>query len=59
VTFHAFDGLGSKGGFKAAYRRALDELMAAPDAYRAVVAEVRLADQADGRVSEAVGRRLP
>jgi heme oxygenase len=56
LTFYAFHGLGSKGGFKTTYRRLLDALLADRDTYAAVVDETRLAYQANARIFAALGR---
>ena len=58
LRFYAFDGLGSKGGFKASYRRSLDALFADSAAYDEVVDEARLAYEANRRVFVALGEPL-
>jgi heme oxygenase len=55
LTFYEFEGLGSKGGFKAAYRRNLDALLAAPGTFEEVVDEVRIAYEANRQVFIALG----
>jgi heme oxygenase len=55
LTFYAFVGLPSKGGFKTTYRRTLDELFRNPKAYAVVVEESRTAYEANRRVFEALG----
>jgi heme oxygenase len=59
LTFYAFHGLGSKGGFKAVYRGLLDELLADPGTYGTVVDEAQLAYRANGRLFAALGRLEP
>ena len=58
LSFYAFAGLGSKGGFKAGYRRALDRLVADPGVYDAVVEESRIAYEANRRIFVALGEPL-
>jgi heme oxygenase len=55
LTFYAFDGLGSKGGFKAGYRKALDRLFEDHGTFDAVVDEARLAYDCNRRLFEALG----
>jgi heme oxygenase (biliverdin-producing, ferredoxin) len=55
LTFYAFDGLGSKGGFKATYRTILDELLVDQAFFDEVVAEARLAYEANRQVFAALG----
>jgi heme oxygenase len=57
LTFYAFDGLPSKGGFKTTYRRHLDELLADPAFYADVLDETRLAYEANRRVFAELGSR--
>jgi heme oxygenase len=58
LTFYAFEGIPSKGGFKASYRRALDELLVDPATYEAVVDETRTAYEANRRLFVALGEGL-
>ena len=58
LRFYAFEGLGSKGGFKHEYRRALDLLFADPAAFDVVVDEARIAYEANRRVFVALGEPL-
>jgi heme oxygenase len=58
LTFYAFDGIASKGGFKTAYRRLLDELLAAPGTYDVVVAETRTAYEANRLLFVALGSEI-
>jgi heme oxygenase len=55
LTFYAFEGLPSKGGFKTTYRRHLDEVLADPAFYVEVLDEVRLAYEANRRVFAQLG----
>jgi heme oxygenase len=55
LTFYAFEGLPSKGGFKTTYRRHLDEVLADPDFYAEVLDEARLAYEANRRVFAQLG----
>jgi heme oxygenase len=56
LTFYAFDGLGSKGAYKIAYRRALDTVLADPAFYAEVVDESRAAYEANRQVFAELGR---
>jgi heme oxygenase len=56
LTFYAFVGLGSKGGFKTAYRRALDVRLADPGFYAEVLDESRRAYELNRSVFEELGR---
>ncbi len=58
LTFYAFDGLGSKGGFKASYRRALDALFVDQATYDEVVDEARIAYEANRQVFIELDQRL-
>jgi heme oxygenase len=55
LTFYAFEGLPSKGGFKTTYRRHLDEVLADPDFYAEVLDEARFAYDANRRVFAQLG----
>ena len=55
LTFYAFDGIASKGGFKAEYRRALDAFLAKGDVYDEVVEESRRAYEANRLLFVALG----
>jgi heme oxygenase (biliverdin-producing, ferredoxin) len=57
LTFYAFEGLRSKGGFKSAYRRHLDALLADPTFYAEMLDETRRAYEANRRVFEQLGSR--
>jgi heme oxygenase len=57
LTFYAFDGLPSKGGFKTTYRRHLDEVLADPAFYGEMLDEARLAYEANRRVFAQLGSR--
>jgi heme oxygenase len=50
LTFYAFEGIGSKGGFKTAYRRHLDVVLADPSFYDEMLDETRSAYEANRRV---------
>ncbi|HEY7737836.1 MAG TPA: biliverdin-producing heme oxygenase [Candidatus Limnocylindria bacterium] len=50
LTFYAFDGIGSKGGFKTTYRRHLDAVLADPAFYGELLDEARAAYEANRRV---------
>jgi heme oxygenase (biliverdin-producing, ferredoxin) len=55
LTFYAFEGLSSKGGFKTSYRRHLDKALAAQAFYAEVLDEARLAYEANRRVFAQLG----
>ena len=55
LTFYAFEGLSSKGGFKTTYRHHLDEVLADPGFYAEVLDETRLAYEANRRVFAQLG----
>jgi heme oxygenase len=55
LTFYAFDGLASKGGFKTTYRRLLDELLADPAFYAEMLDETRRAYEANRRIFAELG----
>lgn len=55
LTFYAFEGLSSKGGFKTTYRRHLDELLADPAFYAEMLDETRRAYEANRRVFAQLG----
>jgi heme oxygenase len=55
LTFYAFEGLPSKGGFKTTYRRHLDEVLADPAFYTEVLDEARLAYEANRRMFAQLG----
>jgi heme oxygenase len=55
LTFYAFDGLPSKGGFKTTYRRHLDDVLADPAFYAEVLDETRSAYEANRLVFAELG----
>ena len=55
LTFYAFDGIGSKGGFKTTYRRILDELFMDRAFFDEVVGEARAAYECNRQVFAALG----
>ena len=55
LTFYAFDGLGSKGGFKTEYRRSLDCVLVDETTFDAVVDETRAAYEANRQLFVALG----
>jgi heme oxygenase len=55
LTFYEFDGLGSKGGFKTAYRRHLDAVLADPGFYAAMLDETQRAYEANRRMFAQLG----
>jgi heme oxygenase len=55
LTFYAFEGLSSKGGFKTRYRRHLDEVLADPAFYAEMLDETRRAYEANRRVFAQLG----
>jgi heme oxygenase len=57
LTFYAFAGIPSKGGFKTTYRRHLDVVLADPAFYEAMLEESRLAYEANRLVFADLGER--
>ena len=55
LTFYAFEGLGSKGGFKTTYRRILDELFVDRAFFDETVDEARAAYECNRRMFAALG----
>ncbi len=55
LTFYAFEGLPSKGGFKTSYRRHLDQILADPAFYAEVLDETQLAYDANRQVFAQLG----
>jgi heme oxygenase len=55
LTFYAFDGLPSKGGFKTTYRRHLDDVLDDPGFYAEMLDETHLAYEANRRVFAELG----
>jgi heme oxygenase len=55
LTFYAFDGLGSKGGFKTTYRRHLDAVLADPGFYADMLDETQRAYEANRRMFAQLG----
>ena len=55
LSFYAFEGLGSKGGFKTTYRRILDELFVDRAFFDETVDEARTAYECNRRLFAALG----